>query len=396
MATQVLMPKLGLTMTEGSVVSWLKEEGDAVEKGEELVEVLTEKINNVVEAPSSGVLRKILVGPGETVKVSEPIGIIADPEEEIEVLAAPKEGEMQVVEKKPKETKPAKRPKASPVARKLAQEHSIDLMNVEGTGPGGRIIKEDVLQAAKDKEAKLEIVPSPVRGPAVEAKRVPLAGMRKTIAEQMSESARVAPHVTLNIEVDMERAVAIRQLFNTGELDYFKSRISFTDILVKVVARALEDFAVINSSLQAEEIVYNPQINIGVAVALEDGLIVPVIKNANEQRLSVISEQVRELAKKARRGELNPDECEGGTFTITNLGMFGIDSFTPIINPPEGAILGVNRIQKKPVVVGDEITIKPMMNLSLSFDHRIIDGSVAAQFLCRVKDLLENPSLILL
>ncbi|MGB3933740.1 MAG: dihydrolipoamide acetyltransferase family protein, partial [bacterium] len=173
-------------------------------------------------------------------------------------------------------------------------------------------------------------------------------------------------------------------------------KVSFTDIIVKIVARALEDFPVVNASLQGEEIVYNGQVNVGVAVALEDGLIVPVVKNANKLGIAAISQQVKELAAKAREGKLSPDEYKGGTFTISNLGMFGVDSFTPIINPPESAILGVNRIQKKPVVVNDEIVVRPMMNLSLSFDHRLIDGAVAAQFLQRVKALLENPALVLL
>lgn len=394
MATQVLMPKLGLTMTEGTVVSWLKEEGDAVEKGEELVEVLTEKITNVTEAPASGILRKILVGPGETVKVSEPIGIIADLGEKIDIPAAPKVGEMPLVETVAPGAEPAKRLKASPLARKLAQEYGVDLANLKGTGPGGRITKEDVLQAAEGKKAKLEPVSPPA--PALEAKRVPLAGMRKVIAQRMAESARTAPHVTVDMEVDMSGVTALRKSLNTVAPERFGGKVSFTDIIVKLVARVLEDFPQVNAFLQAEEIIYNPQINVGVAVALEEGLIVPVIKNTNKMGIGAISQQIKELAEKARSGKLGPDEYKGGTFTVTNLGMFGVDSFTPIINPPESAILGVNRILKKPVVVDDEIVIRPMMTLSLSFDHRLVDGSVAAQFLQRVKFFLENPTLLLL
>lgn len=392
MATEVLMPKLGLTMTEGTVVNWLKNEGDNVEKGEELVEILTEKITNVVEAPASGVLQKILVGPGETAKVSEPIGIIAAPGEKVEAPAAPAESAAPAKEVAAEAAKPAKKVKASPAAKKLAEEHGIALEDIEGTGPGGRITREDVLKAVESKAA----APAPAAPAAevakVEDKRVPLAGMRKVIADRMAESFRTAPHVTVDMEVDMSQAAAFRKALN----EVAPEKVSFTDIIVKIVARALEDFPVVNASLQGEEIVYNGQVNVGVAVALEDGLIVPVVKNANKLGIAAISQQVKELAAKAREGKLSPDEYKGGTFTISNLGMFGVDSFTPIINPPESAILGVNRIQKKPVVVNDEIVVRPMMNLSLSFDHRLIDGAVAAQFLQRVKALLENPALVLL
>ncbi|HHW91217.1 MAG TPA: 2-oxo acid dehydrogenase subunit E2 [Firmicutes bacterium] len=396
MATEVLMPKLGLTMTEGTVVNWLKNEGDTVEKGEELVEILTEKITNVAEAPASGILKKILVGPGETAKVSEPIGIIAAPGEEIEAPAAPAERAVPAAETATQAAEPAKRIKASPAAKKLAEEHGIALADIEGTGPGGRITREDVLKAVESKEAKPEPAAPVTEAAKTEGKRVPLAGMRKVIAQRMAESARTAPHVTVDMEVDMSQATAFRKSLNAVATESIGGKVSFTDIIVKVVARALEDFPVINASLQEEEIVYHGEINVGVAVALEDGLIVPVIKNTNKLGIGAISQLVKELAEKARSGKLTPDEYKGGTFTVTNLGMFGVDSFTPIINPPESAILGVNRIQKKPVVVNDEIVIRPMMTLSLSFDHRLIDGSVAAQFLQRVKALLENPDLLLL
>jgi pyruvate dehydrogenase E2 component (dihydrolipoamide acetyltransferase) len=390
------MPKLGLTMTEGTVVNWLKNEGDTVEKGEELVEILTEKITNVAEAPASGILKKILVGPGETAKVSEPIGIIAAPGEEIEAPAAPAERAVPAAETATQAAEPAKRIKASPAAKKLAEEHGIALADIEGTGPGGRITREDVLKAVESKEAKPEPAAPVTEAAKTEGKRVPLAGMRKVIAQRMAESARTAPHVTVDMEVDMSQATAFRKSLNAVATESIGGKVSFTDIIVKVVARALEDFPVINASLQEEEIVYHGEINVGVAVALEDGLIVPVIKNTNKLGIGAISQLVKELAEKARSGKLTPDEYKGGTFTVTNLGMFGVDSFTPIINPPESAILGVNRIQKKPVVVNDEIVIRPMMTLSLSFDHRLIDGSVAAQFLQRVKALLENPDLLLL
>lgn len=401
MATDVLMPKLGLTMKEGTIVNWMKSEGDPVEKGDELVEILTEKITNVVEAPASGVLKVILAGPGDTVDVARPIGIIAAPDEEVVVPetpapAAPEEVPAAGAEKgvAAREPRPAegKKVKASPAAKKLAQEKGVDLARVHGTGPGGRVTRDDVAQAAE-----AGVAPPPTEAEETRpARREPLAGMRKVIAQRMAQSFNNAALVTVDMEVDMTRAIALRQSLNQVAPDRFGGKVSFTDILILVAARVLPDHPSMNAWLEGEELVYHQAVHMGVAVALEEGLIVPVVRNAHSLGLGEISRQVRDLAERARSGQLQPDEYQGSTFTITNLGMFGSDSFTPIVNPPEAGILGVNRIVPKPVVVDDQVVVRPMMTLSLTFDHRIIDGAQAAQFLQQVKSLLEQPETLLL
>ncbi|HHY91954.1 MAG TPA: 2-oxo acid dehydrogenase subunit E2, partial [Firmicutes bacterium] len=220
--------------------------------------------------------------------------------------------------------------------------------------------------------------------------REPLSGMRKVIARRMAESKRTAPHVTFNMAVDMTRAKALREALKAQE-----KKVSFNDIVVLAAARALRDFPVVNASLTEAEIIYHNAIHVGVAVALDNGLIVPVVKNADRKDLLTLAQEIKDLAARARAGKLSPDEASGSTFTVTNLGMYGMDTFTPIINLPESAILGVNSIQDKPVVVEGNIVIRPMMNLSLSVDHRLIDGALAAQFLSRVKAYLEEPALML-
>jgi len=432
MAVDVVMPKLGLTMTEGTISKWLKQDGEKVEKGEPLLEVTTDKITNEVEAPASGVI-KIFVNDGKTARVSEVIGAIAGEGENV----VPPKGEKEVnqvdhegatttqQQQRPKDT----RIKASPAARKMAKAKGIALTEIEGTGPGGRIVEKNVLNylekvsaAAKIKTtpvaekiaADLEIDLHDVKGSGVagrvmkvdvekaatpktheKAEILPLSGMRKIIAENMTASKRTAPHVTINMEVDMFETFRLREKLIPVIETTRGIKISFTDIIVKVTALALKKFPIINASIIEDKIVKHPEVNVGVAVALDNGLIVPVIKNTDKKSIGEISASVKDLAQRARDNRLTPDEISGGTFTITNLGMYGVDSFNPIINQPESAILGVNRIVKKPVVREDQMVIRPMMTLSLSFDHRLIDGSLAAQFLKALKGILENPYLLL-
>ena len=367
LVTKVLMPRLSLTMKEGTVVEWFKKEGDTVQKGEPLVEVLSEKVTYDVEAPASGVLRKILVEEGLDVPVAETLAIITLPSEElpeVEVLAKvlPKEAE-RVVEKV------EERVLASPAAKRLARERGVDLGEVKGTGPEGRIIEEDVRRSVEEKRTT-----PPVR------EIIPLTGIRKTAAERVSYSARTAPHSTITMEVAMSNAAKLRE----------RVEASYTDMLVVAVAKALVEHPIINSTLEGGQIKVFDEFNVGVAVATEKGLIVPVIRNTDKKSLMEVASTLKELVEKARQAKLSREELTGGTFTITNLGMYGVDVFTPIINPPETAILGVGRIVEKPVVVGKEIVVKPMMFLSLSYDHRVVDGAPAAQFLLRVKEILES------
>jgi len=374
------MPRLSLTMKEGTVTQWFKKEGDMVKKGEPIVEVLSEKATYEVEAPASGILRKIFAEEGTDVPVAGTLGIITAPDEElpeIEVAATPPAVEVEeavaVPERKVKE-RIERRIIASPAAKRLAMEHGIDLTQIRGSGPDGRIVEEDVRRLTEE----MRIMPR-VR------EVIPLTGIRKTAAERVSFSTQTAPQSTITMEVDMSNAAKLRE----------RVGVSYTDMLVKAVAKALTKHPIINSTLEKEQIKIFADINIGVAVATEMGLIVPVIRNANGKSLTEISSTLKELVEKAKQSKLTKEDLTGGTFTITNLGMYGVDVFTPIINPPETAILGVGRVAEKPTAVKGQIVVRPVMQLSLTFDHRVVDGAPAAEFLQKVKQSLESPEALI-
>jgi len=434
MAKKIVMPKLGLTMKEGKLAKWYKAEGDPIKSGDKLFSIETDKITNDAEATENGVLRKILVKEGQTVPIMEAVGIMGATDEDISALLADIPGDdgskseekAPVEEKAPEVEKKVPRTgkvKISPVARKLAEEEGLDYEAIEGTGPGGRIVLEDVKNAIENK-GKIKVSPAAeklakekgidVSGISSEKRvmkddviragreaqydsmaqpedrRVPLTTMRKIIGERMSESAQTAPTVNFTISVDMTNLKALRE-----ELKSERS-ITYTDLIVKVTSLLLLEHPYLNSSLDGEEIIFRNYVNMGVAVALEDGLLVPVVKNAHMKKLGVISDEIKDLSYRAKTNQLLTDEIEGGTFTITNIGMFGIESFTPIINQPESAILGVNAIIDTPVVIGGCVCTKPIMKLSLTADHRTVDGAVAAMFLARLKEMLEHPLKILL
>ncbi len=380
MATAIRMPKMGLTMKTGTIAKWLKNEGDRVKKGEPVVEIMTEKITNTVEAPEDGVLLKIVAPKGAKLPIEALLGVIGSEGEDISaLLAEAPAGTAAAVSAAPAA---GERIKISPAARKLAEESGIDYRRIQGTGPEGRITREDVERAIA------EGVPAADDRPTLEV--IPYEGMRRAIGDNMAHSWAVAPKVTHHTSVDMSGMLALRKSINHGVKE--KDKVSITDLLVKAVARALEIKPRLNVTLDGEEIKVLKDINIGVAVALPDGLIVPVVRNANQKSLYQVSKEVKDLAKRARRNKLEPDELTGGTFTVTNLGAYGsVDWFTPIINQPESAILGVGRTVEKPVVVDGQIVIRPMMGLSLAFDHRVIDGAPAAEFLKVLIDLIENP-----
>ena len=363
MVTKVVMPRLSLTMKEGTVGTWYKKEGDIVEKGEPLVEVFSEKATYDLEAPASGVLRKILVQENDEALVDAVLAVITAPDEAFQ------EAEISVeMPKATEETK--KRVLASPAAKRLAREHEIDLSLVKGSGREGRIVEEDVRRFIEE-----------ARGILPKVKEViPLSGYRKTSAERVSTSFRTAPHSTVVMEVDVSKVMAL----------HYKTEVSYTAILMKAVAESLAEYSVINSTLEGNAIRIFEDVNVGVAVATEDGLVVPVIHNADKKALEEIDAAIRELTEKAKQGKLTREDLTGGTFTITNLGMYGVEFFIAIINPPEAAILAVGGVVEKPVVVHGNIEIKPMMMLSLSYDHRIVDGAPAAEFLQKVKEKIEK------
>ncbi|HEX7409176.1 MAG TPA: dihydrolipoamide acetyltransferase family protein [Candidatus Binatia bacterium] len=369
MPVEVVMPKFGLTMQEGKIQQWFKAEGDAIETGQPLFEVETEKVLYEVEAPASGVVAKLLYPLESTVPCAKAVAVIAVGGEDPAAIAkayastkAPETGASTL----PHAAAPASQRTAStpagaivatPAARKLAKERGIDLATVKGTGPGGRITREDVEAAAAMPQG------------------TPLHGMRKSIADRMFKSLQSTAQLTITTEADVTPLVARREQLKK------EFNLTFTDMLIEAVAGALVAHPRLRLTVEGDLIQPHEEVNVGIAVALDEGLMVPVIRHADTKSLQQIADESRRLAEKARAGSLGVDEVSGGTFTITNLGMYGIDAFTPIINQPQIAILGVGRIVPKPAVHDGQIAIRSMMTLSLTFDHRIVDGAPAAAFL---------------
>jgi len=395
MVTEIRMPKYGWTMTEGKITKWLKKEGEPIREGEALFEIETEKVETEVEAIASGILSKILALEGSVVPVGQPIGIISEPGEEVpktsivagemEVKSEPTDELPYTVEAKPQLETDLR---ISPLAKRLAKQYGIDLSTIKGSGPGGRIIKEDIMKVVELQ--KRHLVVEPRQG--LREKIIPLTGTRKIIADRMTQSAKTTARVLYTMEVDMAEAVKLRQSLLEKFEEKARVHLSLTDIIVKVVSKALEQHQIVNSIILEDGIHLIEDINIGVAVALEDNLLVPVVHNANRKSLLEIAAHLDELIKRAKKNELTAKETTGGTFTITNPGMLGIDIQMPVINTPESAILGIGNLSEKPVIVNGQIVIRPMMRLNLVFDHRVFDGVPAAKFLKTLKDILEDPN----
>jgi pyruvate dehydrogenase E2 component (dihydrolipoamide acetyltransferase) len=398
MATKISMPKLSDTMEEGIILKWLKKEGDSVKQGEIIAEVQTDKADMELEAYDTGVLRKIFVPAGKGAAVGKPIAIIGSASEDIAALlvetsapigghgapaiAVPSAKSSEQVQPTVPTAIPAGgdiRMKASPLAKAIAEQNRIDLSSISGSGPMGRIVKKD-LESALTRGTPHAYVPGT-------SKEIPLSLMRKTIAKRLVESKTTAPHFYLTYEVDMKRAIDLRASMNSaGNL-----KVSYNDIIVRSCAFALRNHPKVNSSFAGDKIIQHGAINVGIAVAIDDGLITPVIRNADMKSLIEIANESKELAAKAREKKLKPEEFNGGTFTVSNLGMFGVEEFAAIINPPEGAILAVGAIVEKPVVENGLVVVGNRLMLTLSCDHRVVDGAVGAQFMQEVKLILENP-----
>jgi pyruvate dehydrogenase E2 component (dihydrolipoamide acetyltransferase) len=406
MAKEFKMPQMTATMDSGTIVQWFKKEGDLVNKGEPLVEITTDKINMEVESLDTGILKKIIAQPGDEVPVSQAIAYIGEEGDESLITSSiisghPAEaGNPSKVQKEIGESEGEVNVKISPVARKLAREAGLDIYQLVGTGPEGRITKEDVQQVIVNKKA----APSEKNFPATVstngaalhvAKVVPLNGIRKTIAKRLADSFRDAPHITLLITVDMTFAQNMREgLLPIIEKKY-NVRLSYTDLILKAAALALRAYPILNSSLINDEIKVFEEINIGLAVSIPDGLIVPTIAQVDKLDLSQIATKRAELVKKAQGGTLRHDEIADGTFTLTNLGTYGIDSFSAVINPPQVAILALGAVSERVTAYRGQITIRPEMTMSVSADHRVVDGALVAQFLAKTKALLETPSLLI-
>jgi len=410
MPTAVIMPKLGLTMVEGQIIEWRKNEGDRVEKGEILFVIETEKVTYEVEAPESGLLAKVLVPAGETRPIGETLAYIVQPGEtlaETPVKAPPPRSAAQVqpspepavVPAGPESGGPsresAEKIKISPVAKKIAEEHGLDITLVKGTGPQGRIVKEDVLRAVEEAQKPVAAPPAQAAeaGPP-RSRLVKPGGMRRTIARRMSESFQT-PHFWMSKSAFAVRLKEARErLLPAVERDTGQ-RLTYTDLIVKAVARALESFPGVNAYWTAEGIEMLEEINVGLATSVPDGLIVPVIRQANLKSLAEITKIRSDLVTRGRDGKLGLDELAGSTITITNLGMAGIEYGYPIINPPEASIIALGAIKERPFVVDGQVAPLLSLNITLGIDHRILDGFIAAQFLNRVVELIEDPLLLL-
>jgi pyruvate dehydrogenase E2 component (dihydrolipoamide acetyltransferase) len=393
--TNVILPSLGFDMTEGLLARWLMNEGDPVAKGQAIAEIETEKATVEIEAAAAGILARIIVRAGETVPVGTLIGVIAEAGEEVAAGSAPTPApppSAPVPEAGEGAAPSVARVKASPVARKMAEEAGLDLSRIKGSGPGGRVVERDVQEAIGAGTAPVPpAAPAPPAvptGPAPGAS-VPLSRMRKTIARRMTESKATAPHFYVTVEINMDEAMRVREQLNA--LAQEAERISVTDLVVAAAARTLARFPVMNASYRGDNLEMHSQVNIGIAVALEDGLIPTVLRDADKKPLKRIAAESRALAERARTNKLRTDDLGGGTFTVSNLGMFDVDEFIAIINPPEAAILAVGAVTRRPFAAAGEVRIASLMKTTLSVDHRAADGAQAGRFMQEFKKLLENP-----
>jgi pyruvate dehydrogenase E2 component (dihydrolipoamide acetyltransferase) len=439
MATTLIMPKVDMDQETGTVVEWIKQDGDKVDKGETILIIETDKVAIDVESPASGILQGIQAEPEDVIPIGTVIAYILELGEEL-----PESVKTQDIP--PSSQSPVTTPSvdsakidASPVARNFAESHNIDLRKIAGTGPSGKITKSDVQdklaashndgtgaekvfatpaarRIARERGLKLtniigsgpenriqaaDIFPEPVALPQAisesDVKIIKLRGIRRTIAERMTASYQTAPHISFTMRVDMSRLKEIRAKLNIKAVETDQPFVSVTALLVKAVAWTLKQHPLLNSTLKDDEIWLFPDVNLGVAVALSEGLIVPVVHKADQKSIGAIASELNDLVPRARQGQLAPIDVDGGTFTISNLGPLGIEQFTAIINPPQSAILAVGAIQPEVFLNEDsQITTHPIMRMTLSVDHRIVDGAVAAHFLKDLREVLESPELILL
>ena len=445
---EIQMPKLSDTMTEGTLVAWKKKKGDKVSAGEVLAEIETDKATMEWEAPEDGMLTEIYVEEGGKVNVGDKIAFIGGEDEEAPKEEAPakkeekKPEEAKATEKEPEKKEETKKPeereekastaekkeekevdkkseaeveepapkidkgeearvKASPVARRIAAELGVDLSSVNGTGPEGRVTETDVRSAAKSKTTSAPQKPAAVAKPASTVKagdgaRIQLSGMRKIIAQRLVESLGPVPHFYLNIDIDAGPLMAAREELKSAGEDADAAKITVNDFVLKAAVQAAVKVPRVNASFDGDTILQYADVDLGIAVAIEDGLLTPVIRAAQNKSLREISELAKDLAHRARNKRMKPEEFQGGTFTVSNLGGMGIDSFFAIINPPQGFILSVGLITKTAVVDdSDQIVVGHRMNLGMSCDHRVIDGALGAEYLKELRHLLENPALLL-
>jgi pyruvate dehydrogenase E2 component (dihydrolipoamide acetyltransferase) len=417
--TNVVMPQMGESIAEGTIVRWIKKVGDQVDRDEPLFEISTDKVDAEIPAPAAGVLTDIKVKEGETVPVNSVVAVIggagdaksAPPQaadagtESAETAPEAAAGQSEVAEGEDGEdageggsqlsADDLRRQKSSPLVRRIAKEHNVDIRLIKGTGISGRVTKQDILgfiEAGKDSggaAAAGRAAAIPAFAPGESVKVVPMTVMRRKIAEHMVLSAHTSPHVYSVYEINFARVAALREA-HKAQYEAAGAKLTYTAFIAKVIVDALRQFPMVNASIDGDNIVYKQDINLGIAVALDNGLIVPVIRKADEKNLLGLSRAINDLAARSRSKKLNPDEVQQGTFTITNPGIFGALYGLPLINQPQVAILGVGTIEKRAVVIDDAIAIRPMCHLTLGYDHRLIDGADAGRFLTFVKERLEK------
>jgi pyruvate dehydrogenase E2 component (dihydrolipoamide acetyltransferase) len=411
MAVAVQLPALSPTMTEGRITKWLKNEGDKVSSGTEIAECETDKSNLAIEAYDDGVILKILVKAGDSAPVGSTIAWIGKAGEKVPdvapaavaappaapapaPVAASKPAPAPVAAPRPPPLPPAPAPaastsrvRASPLAKKVAAAQGVDLSSVQGSGPNGRIIRKDVEAALEARPVSSFPRASGVRLP---PQSLPVTTMRKVIAQRLTEVKPGVPHFYLNVDIEMDQALKLREEAKAQDL-----KVSVNDIIVKAVAVAVRRFPRVNQVFAGDVIHQLQNVDVGIAVAIEDGLITPIVKDADQKGLAEIAGEVRELADRAKKKALKPDEYTGGSITVSNLGMFGVDSFIAVINPPQASILAVGKVEPKVVVRDGQMVIRQMMSMTFSGDHRVVDGAVGAQFLKIVRELLEQPMRLL-
>jgi len=407
MAVEVVMPKLGMAMKEGTVSLWNKGVGDSVEKGEPIASVNSEKIEIDVESPAEGTVLKITVPEGEGVPPGTVICFIGKPGEEVTVGQAlvpvqKPEVENEASAKKTAEStiparKAGERVKISPIAKKMAEAANLNIEEIQGSGPGGRITKEDVQEALKkssiQKKEKSEEKPVELQE---ETQQVTVSGIRKVIAARMYDSLQKTAQLTINMKIDVTELIALQKQTVETIKNRYDQKLTLTDYIAQAVVLSLQQHQQMNSALIDDKIHLFKPVHLGMAVALDRGLVVPVIRNADTYKLMDLSRTFKELAQKARQGQLSNEEMQGSTFTISNLGSYGVEHFTPVLNPPETGILGVGAVYDTPSFVGDKVERRSILPLSLTFDHRVLDGAPAAAFLQTVKQYLEEPIIMLL
>ncbi len=421
MPTDVVMPQMGESIFEGTITKWLKKAGEKVQRDEPLFEISTDKVDAEIPAPASGILQEIKVSEGNTVQVNTVVGVIGDgdgasakaaapapaaapPKKEAKEAPAPQPAAIAPQKEKDEDEEEASDIRSSPLVRKLAREHTVDLAKLNVTGTGGRVTKQDVLDFVEHRTTEAAPVatraprPTPTPAPAViPGDLVPMSQMRKIIAQRMIESRRTSAHVHCMFEVDMTRIVNLRNKLKNGFEQRYGARLTFMPFFVRAAIIAVQQFPIVNSSMEGDSLRYHKHVNAGIAVALDWGLIVPVLKSADELNFLGLQRGITDLGERARTKKLLPADVEGATFTITNPGQFGAVFGLPIINQPNAAIMGVGGITKQPMVItdkegADSIAIRSVVHLTLGYDHRIIDGAVADQFMAVVKKTLENWS----